>query len=331
MKAFDNDPIGDAPLVKEHPLFVKAYQRCEEITHSNSKTFYTASNFLPAHKKNAVRALYAFCRISDDIIDCGGDEVLDYLQQWKDQIREPGVNGYSGEAADQMMVALAWSDARKRFRIPGLYSEQLLEGLADDLHKNRYQDFNELAAYCYSAACTVGLMSMHITGYSGQEAIPYAVRLGVALQLTNILRDVGADWRIGRLYLPKEEMDAFNLTEEDIDRGVVTRDWREFMRFQIERTRMLYESALPGVRMLDRDGRFAIGAAAELYQAILLEIEKNDYQVFTRRAYVKKTEKIRRLPGIWWRSWLGRYPEYQLLHDRESYPQYYSQKEMAES
>jgi phytoene synthase len=145
-------------------------------------------------------------------------------------------------------------------------------------------------------------MSMHIIGYQEEVSFPYAIRLGVALQLTNILRDVGEDWRFGRVYLPKKELERFGLGYEDIAQGKVKDNWREFMRFQIKRVRDLYTQALPGVALLERDGRFAISAAAELYQAILEDIEAHDYDVFHRRAMVGSLGKIWRLPGIWWRA-----------------------------
>jgi phytoene synthase len=151
-------------------------------------------------------------------------------------------------------------------------------------------------------------MVMHIVGYSGREAIPYAVKLGVALQMTNILRDVGEDWRNGRLYLPQDELAAFGLTEGDIAAGAVDDRWRDFMRFQIERTRRLFAEALPGVTLLGESGRFAIGAAAELYQTILKDIEAKDYDVFTHRAHTGDLQKLALLPGIWWRSKFGKYP-----------------------
>ncbi len=154
-------------------------------------------------------------------------------------------------------------------------------------------------------------MSMHIIGFFTEEAIEYAVKLGVALQLTNILRDINEDWERGRLYLPQEELDRFGLTENDIDRGIVTDRWREFMKFQIARARRLYAEAWPGIAMLNPDGRLAIAAAADLYRAILNDIEAHDYNVFNRRAHLTKWEKLRRLPGLWWRVQRMRtaYPE----------------------
>ncbi|MEO8392138.1 MAG: squalene/phytoene synthase family protein, partial [Chloroflexota bacterium] len=133
-------------------------------------------------------------------------------------------------------------------------------------------------------------------------ALPYAVKLGVALQMTNILRDVGEDWQAGRLYLPQEELAAFHLTEADIGRGQSGARWRDFMRFQIERTRRLYDEAEPGIAMLNPDGRFAISAAADLYRAILTDIEAHDYDVFSRRAHIGAVGKLARLPRIWRKS-----------------------------
>jgi len=151
-------------------------------------------------------------------------------------------------------------------------------------------------------ASTVGLMSMHIVGFKDQSAIPYAVKLGVALQLTNILRDVAEDWQNGRLYLPLHELKAFSLSEADIAAGTNDHRWKAFMAFQIRRARKLYDEALPGIALLDRRGRLAVAAAAELYRAILDDIEAHDYDVFTRRAHISKSQKLLRLPGIWFRA-----------------------------
>lgn len=199
-------------------------------------------------------------------------------------------------------VSLAWADARRRYCIPNGYVEQLIAGLALDLKTVRYHRFADLAQYCYGVACRVGLMLMHITGYTSREAIPYAIRLGVALQITNILRDVGEDWRAGRLYLPLKDLHAFHLSEADVAAGQVDDRWRAFMRCQIQRARRLYAKSLPGVSLLHPDGRLAISASGELYRAILDQIEANDYDVFSRRASIGAWQKLRRLPGIWWRS-----------------------------
>jgi phytoene synthase len=205
-------------------------------------------------------------------------------------------------ATTEDLVALAWLDTYRRFQIPRRYAEQLIDGVARDLNPVRYRTFDDLASYCYADASTVGLMAMHIIGFSDPQAIPYAIKLGIALQLTNILRDIGEDWQQGRLYLPLIELEQFGLQESDFDMGEVSPRWQAFMIFQIARTRQLYTEALPGIQLLDPDGRFAIAAAAELYRAILDDIEAHHGQVFTHRAHVSAIGKLRRLPGIWWRT-----------------------------
>src|SRR6185437_14455354 len=167
---------------------------------------------------------------------------------------------------------------------------------ARDLRQQRYSTFAELADYCYGVASTVGLMVMHIVEFQSEDAMPYAVKLGIALQLTNILRDVEVDWQAGRLYLPLDELAQFGLTEADVARGVVDDRWRAFMRYQIARARSLYAEAEQGSALLDAEGRFAIAAAAGLYQAILGDIEAHDYDVFRRRAHIGSWSKLQRLP-----------------------------------
>ena len=282
-----------------------AYQQCERITREHSRTFFLASGLLPREQRRAMRALYAFCRVSDDLVDRNTSNRAEMLADWRQR-------SLSDRPAQDDLVAWAWADTRARFHIPRQYAEQLLDGVAGDLNHTRYASFADLAHYCYAVASTVGLMVMHIVGYAGKEAIPYAVKLGVALQITNILRDVGEDWRNGRLYLPLDELAAFGLSEADMAGAVVDDRWRAFMRFQIARARRLFAEALPGVAMLGQSGRFAIGAAAELYQAILDDIEANDYDVFTRRAHTSERQKLALLPGIWWRARFGNYPGRQI-------------------
>ncbi|MEZ4866520.1 MAG: squalene/phytoene synthase family protein [Caldilineaceae bacterium] len=271
-----------------------AYDHCEAIIATHSRSFWFASSLLPHEKRRAARALYAFCRVTDDIVDRAGVDAETQLQQWRRRVM-------AANPSPSDPVLLAWTDARLRYHVPLRYAEQLIEGVARDFTQVRYATFEELTAYCYGVASTVGLMSMHIIGYAGAKAIPYAIKLGVALQLTNILRDIGEDWRMGRLYLPQEDLDLFGITEADVARGAVTASWRAFMRYQIARNRHLYAEARPGIALLDADGRFAIAAAAELYQAILTDIEAHDYDVFSRRAHISTWGKLRRLPGIWLR------------------------------
>lgn len=286
-----------AHVVREEDDHLRAaHATCERMTQENSRTFFLASSLLPPAKRRAARALYAFCRVTDNLVDVPvGDDRVGDLQHWRSLALE-------NNPPHHEHVALAWADARARFHIPAGYAEQLINGVAQDLDKNRYASFDELAAYSYGVASTVGLMAMHIIGFRDEAAIPYAIKLGVALQVTNILRDVGEDWANGRLYLPQDELAHFGLTEADIAAGQVDDRWRAFAAFQIARTRLLYAEAMPGIAALNPDGRFAIAAAAELYRAILDDIEAHDYDVFTRRAHIGKWGKLRMLPGIWLRS-----------------------------
>jgi phytoene synthase len=271
----------------------RAYQHCARLTAQHSKSFYLSSALLPADKRQATRALYAFCRVGDDLIDRAEGDPAAAIKRWSDI-------ALAADPQTDDLVVLAWSHTQSIYRIPQRYAEQLIHGVSRDLRQTRYQTFEELAEYSYGVASTVGLMSMHIIGFSGPEAIPYAVKLGVALQITNILRDVGEDYRSGRVYLPQEELAAFGITEDQIAAGRVDDRWREFMRFQIARNRLLYKEAWPGIALLNRDGRFAIAAAATLYRGILDDLEAHDYNNFTRRAHVNGRGKIARLARAWW-------------------------------
>ena len=295
---------GNIPHPQTRPFFSywagdaslrQAYKQAEKITAQHSKSFYFASGLLPEEKRSAVRALYAFCRTVDDIVDEASDaEQTSQLDYWRGMVD-------SASFAENDLVAAAWADTLTRYHIPRHYALQLIDGVARDLFQIRYQTFEELATYCYGVASTVGLMSMYIVGFEDSDAVPYAIKLGVALQMTNILRDVGEDYRNGRLYLPREELSFYGIQESDIARANITDNWRQFMKFQIDRTRQLYAESWAGVKMLEREGQLAIGAASVFYQGILDEIEKCDYDVFTRRASLNTLAKVSRIPSLWWK------------------------------
>ncbi|HAV76455.1 MAG TPA: squalene synthase [Anaerolineae bacterium] len=296
------DLAGKIPHSSTRPFFSywagdaalrKAYNLAEKITARQSKSFHFASSLLPEEKRLAVRALYAFCRTVDDIVDTSTDDTREsQLDYWRGMVEHASF-------LDGDLVAAAWADTLSRYQIPRHYALQLIDGVNRDLTQSRYQTFEELATYCYGVASTVGLMSMYIIGFNSNKAVPYAIKLGVALQMTNILRDVGEDFQNGRLYLPREELAYYGIREQDIVEGHVTDNWRQFMKFQIERTRQLYEDSWEGVKMLEREGQFAIGAASVFYQGILDEIEKNDYDVFTQRANLSALSKLRKVPALW--------------------------------
>ncbi|MEW6030370.1 MAG: phytoene/squalene synthase family protein [Chloroflexota bacterium] len=293
---------GSEPHPSVRPIFSywagdhqlqSAYRHAAAVTRAHSKSFYLASALLPEEKRSAVRALYAFCRTVDDIVD----ESSDYDRELKLDYWRTVTKTASAPTGDR--IALAWADTLARYHIPRHYPLQLIDGVARDLTQSRYQTFHELATYCYGVASTVGLMSMYIVGFKSNDAIPYAIKLGVALQMTNILRDVGEDFCNGRVYLPREDLLFHGISETDIELGKVTNRWRQFMKFQIDRTRQLYAESWEGVKMLNGEGQLAIGAASIFYQGILDEIEKNDYDVFTRRASLNGWQKLTRIPTLW--------------------------------
>lgn len=293
---------GNIPHTHKRPFFSYwagdaslriAYKEADKITADHSKSFHFASGLLPEEKRSAVRALYAFCRTVDDIVDESTDEEREsQLDYWRGMIEHASFR-------DDDLVAAAWADTLTRYHIPRHYALQLIDGVNRDLTQSRYQTFEELATYCYGVASTVGLMSMYIVGFKSGDAVPYAIKLGVALQMTNILRDIGEDFRNGRLYLPREELVFYGIREQDIAEGRVTDNWRQFMKFQIERTRQIYAESWAGVKMLEREGQLAIGAASVFYQGILDDIEKHDYNVFNRRANLSALGKVSRIPALW--------------------------------
>ncbi len=292
--------INDSDLLHHGaPVAAQGYFLAERVTRENSKSFYLASGLLPDAKRSAVRVLYAFCRVTDDLVDKVNDNLphtnLPALPfaEWRARALAPH------PPADDVLLN-AWYGVRAHYRIPSTYVRQLIDGIGLDLTKKRYDTFEELAKYCYGVASTVGLMAMHIIGYHDRAAIPYAVKLGVALQLTNILRDIGEDFRQGRVYLPQEDLKRFGYTEDDLAAAVVDERFRALIDFEIERAKKLYAEAWDGIKMLSPDGRLAIAAAADLYRGILDKIVVNQYDVFHRRAHLGAAEKLVRLPGLWW-------------------------------
>ncbi len=270
----------------------ESYRACAVMTAQHSRSFSLAARLLPAEKRRAIHALYAFCRTTDDLVDRPDSARGNTLDEWHKVAFDHDPTRHSG-------IAPAWIHTRLKYHVPPDYVQQLFDGVALDLTTRRYRSFGDLADYCYGVASTVGLMYMYIVGYQTQEAVPYAVRMGIALQMTNILRDVAEDWQNGRLYLPLDELEAFHISEKDIQAGKVNDNWRRFMRFQIERIDRLYDESIPGIRLINPSGQFALYAAADFYRGILRDIEAHDYDVFSRRAHLSGFQKIRRIPEIW--------------------------------
>jgi phytoene synthase len=262
----------------------EAYRICFEITRRHSRSFFLSTQLLPSEKRRAIRALYAFCRTSDDLVDQPGLNTTQALAAWVALVHAP-------RAPADNAVLLAWNDTVDRYSVPHALPDELLAGMAMDLSVSRYATFDDLWLYCYRVASVVGLISMHIIGHR-DGAAHYAIKLGVALQLTNILRDVGEDAQRGRVYLPQEDLARFGLCDDDILRGRCDAAFRALMRFEIARANRIYEEAWPGIALLSPDGQLAITAAAAIYRGILGRIRANDYDVFRRRAYVPLAQKL---------------------------------------
>lgn len=313
LETTDNDTMQHNSTVGE-----QGYALAERVTRENSKSFYLASGLLPGAKRRAVRVLYAFCRITDDLVDkvsCNGvnpNAPAQRLAEWRARALTPhpmrhspkwdlscGMRDPATPPADDVILN-AWYGVRAHYRIPSTYVRQLVDGIGSDLTHVRYETFDELAKYCYGVASTVGLMAMHIIGYEDRAAIPYAVKLGVALQLTNILRDIGEDFRWGRVYLPQEDLARFGYTEDDLARATIDQRFTALIDFEIARAKKLYAEAWDGIKMLSPDGRLAIAASADLYRGILDKIVENRYDVFHRRAHLGAAEKLARIPELWW-------------------------------
>jgi phytoene synthase len=266
----------------------ESYRACRDIVRFHSKTFYASSLFLTPEKRRAVWAVYAFCRTADDIVDrvAPSDERLAAIDAWERKL----VDAYDGTASDAVFTAFA--DAARRYAIPMQPALDLLRGARMDITVRRYATYDELREYCYLVAATVGLLVMPVLGTTTARAAGYGVALGLAMQMTNILRDVGEDARMERIYLPLEDLRRFGCTEGAILDAVLDDRFVALMRFQIARARAMYLDAEPGIALLAPESRYAVRLALHLYRGILARIEANRYDVFTRRAYVPFRTKM---------------------------------------
>jgi phytoene synthase len=282
--------LSAAPAIARESAGLRAcYRACREITRFHSKTFYLSSLFLAPAKRRAIWAVYAFCRTADDIADrdAPARERLDALDAWERGLRE----AYDGRPSGPVLTAFA--DAARRFAIPVEPALDLLHGARIDVTRQRYATFEQLREYCYLVASTVGLLVLPVLGASSPDAARYAVALGRAMQMTNVLRDVGEDARMGRVYLPEEDLLRFGVTREAIVAGIAGDRFRALMAFEIARVRAMYRAAEPGIALLSPDARYTVRLALALYRGILARIETNEHDVFSRRAYVPFTAKLR--------------------------------------
>ncbi|WP_261664227.1 phytoene/squalene synthase family protein [Deinococcus sp. Marseille-Q6407] len=271
-----------------------AQEVCRQMTRRHSQTFYLGSLFFPPVQRPAVWAVYAACREVDDLVDEPGHDPAAAVEGWWQRMQ----GAFAGEAApgDPVAQGLAW--AAQRYPLDLNAFADLRAGMELDLQMDqqgrRYASLAELDHYCYCVGGVVGLMIAPISGYSGgPQTVQQALRLGQAMQMTNILRDVGEDWGRRRLYLPLDLLAQFGVTEQDIAAGRVTPQYRALMAHLSARARADYAYGRAGLPQLHGRGRWAVAVAAELYEGILDELEANDFDNLSRRAIVSRGRKLR--------------------------------------
>ena len=300
------------PCMRKLASVEDSYELCRQITAKYAKTFYPGTLLMrEASRRRAMWAIYAWCRRTDELVDGPAAAITtpETLEQWERHLESV----FAGHPVEDYDVALV--DALQNFPLDIQPFRDMIAGQCMDLYRSRYETFEELKLYCYRVAGTVGLMSTAVLGLDTSrdttawncDQEPYipteeAIALGIASQLTNILRDVGEDARRGRIYLPLEDLAKFNYTEQDLFKGVVDDRWRELMQFQIRRTREVYAKAEKGISYLAPDARLPVWTALILYSQILDKIERNHYDVFRQRAYVPNLQKLWSLPKAWLRS-----------------------------
>ena len=283
-----------------------AYESCRQETATWAKTFYLGTLLLPPEKRRAIWAIYVWCRRTDELMDSAEaqarpvSELAERLDRWEANTRAL----FDGKVANDLDAVMV--DTLERFPQSIQPYLDMIEGQRMDLTWTRYPTFEDLRLYCYRVAGTVGLMTEGVMGIDqAYTTAPWsdvpntsdaAVALGIANQLTNILRDVGEDRGRGRIYLPQEDLERFGYSEDDLMAGRLNDAWRALMAFQLERAREWFARSEAGIRWLSADARWPVWTSLRLYRGILDVIEQLDYDVFQNRAYVGRLGKMLELP-----------------------------------
>jgi len=266
------------------------------LTRKSRSNFFYAFLCLPKPKREALYAVYAFCRIVDDAVDVGQDRAAQRkeLERWRAEIAQVFEGSPEHPAAQRLQEAV------KIFPIPREALEEIIAGVEMDLERSAYATFEDLYPYCYRVASAVGLCCIEIFGYTDVRAREYAVTLGVALQLTNIMRDVQPDALAGRVYLPQEDLERFAVTADDLAAGRYTPAFVRLMEYQAARARAYYERAWAALPRADQHTLFAAEIMGRTYFALLETIERRRFRVFGRRVSVPTPRKL----GIALRCWV---------------------------
>ena len=284
----------------------QAYEICRKETQQWAKTFYLGTLLLPHEKRRAIWAIYVWCRRTDEIMDSveastkSQDELSDNLDEWEENTK----NVFKGNIKSELDSVLL--DTIEKYPQSIQPYLDMIDGQRMDLNKFRYKDFDELKLYCYRVAGTVGLMTQNVMGIdSAYTSAPWsampdpseaAIALGIANQLTNILRDVGEDRQRGRIYIPQADIEQFNYSEEELLQGKINKQWKSLMNFQLTRAREWFQKSEDGIKWLSSDARWPVWTSLRLYRGILDSIERLDYDVFNNRAFVKNSVKALEIP-----------------------------------
>ena len=280
---------------------VRSYAYCEHVAKTQAKNFYYSFLTLPPERKAAMCAIYAFMRYSDDVSDEAAADLTKAAQMrnWRSALD----CAFEGDYGDNLILP-AFHDVVQRYAIPARYFHDLIDGTEMDLTQNRYETFADLHQYCYRVASVVGFVCLHVWGFDDPDgrALEYAEACGLAFQITNILRDVKEDAGRDRIYLPQEDLRRFGVTEADLRQGVVSESLRALMRFEADRAKAYYTSAKPLLALVHPDGRPTLSIMMKIYRGILDSIERNNYDVHSRRARVSTPRKLSIVAGAWIKS-----------------------------
>jgi phytoene synthase len=272
------------------------HQYCQQKAAQSGSSFYYSFLFLPEERRRAITALYAFCREVDDVVDDCSDAATarTTLAWWRHELAAV----FHG--TPQHPVARALADVAPRHNLTEARLAEIIDGMEMDLDYNRYPDFPTLRQYCHRVAGVVGLLSAEIFGYQDRQTLDYAANLGLAFQLTNIIRDVGEDARRNRIYLPLDEIERHGVSVEDIVHARETEAFRRLMDFQIERALGYYREAFSLLPAADRRAQRTGIIMAAIYRTLLEEIRRDGCRVLTRRTSLTPVRKL----WIAWRTWL---------------------------
>ena len=275
-------------------------QYCQQKAVQSGSSFYYSFLYLPLEKRRAITALYAFCREVDDVVDECTDAAVAHakLAWWRQEVA--AIFGDEHDVKPSHPVTKALAAVAKTFNLTAGRLNEIIDGMEMDLSYNRYADFDTLRRYCYHVASVVGLCSVEIFGYRNPDTLKYAQDLGLAFQLTNIIRDVGEDARRDRIYLPQDELTRFGVSEEDILQSRESDNFRRLMEFQIERAESYYASAFAALPAEDRKSQQSGIIMAAIYRTLLQEIENDGCHVMRQRVSLTPVRKL----WLAWKTWI---------------------------